>query len=90
MKMTFAAILLFVLALPAYGADRHRVSEQDARRACMDQAHRSGHSVSDIRSVHREGDSYRIDLRVQGLRSRLICKYDGRKGVQLQWTNAQP
>jgi hypothetical protein len=90
MKTTFAAILLFVLAVPAYGAERHRVSEKDARRACTDQAHHLGHSVSNIRSVHRDGDSYRIDLRVQGLRSRLICKYDGRRGVQLQWTNAQP
>jgi hypothetical protein len=90
MKMTSVAILLFVLAFPVYGADRHRVSEKDARRACTDQAHHFGHNVSDIRSVHRDGDSYRIDLRVQGLRSRLICKYDGRRGVQLQWTNAQP
>lgn len=90
MKATFAGVLLFALALPAIAADRRPVSEKSARRACLDQASSSGQNVSEVRSVRREGDSYRVDLRVQGVRSQLICKYDARMGPQLLWTNARP
>ena len=83
----------------AYGSDWNdrdwrwsggKWGEDDARRACMEQAQATRHNVTGTRSVSKDGpNSYTLALRVQGVNQPLICHYDqGNRTAQLEWPNA--
>jgi hypothetical protein len=91
---TIIAVIVLALALPAYGADwgrggGARRGEEDARRVCMEQARATGHNVTGVGAINRNGrDDYRVMLQVPGMRQALMCHYDQRSGgAELQWSN---
>ncbi len=89
MRKMIVIMVMFACALPACALDHALRDRQEAREECVEQARASGHRVTGVQSVAREGrDQLMVLLRVEGgAKSILICDYDERlrKVTLLRW-----
>lgn len=62
--------------------------EENARRACMDEAQRTSHTVTGMRSVSKDGpSSYTLAMRVRERNEPLLCHYDeGSRAAHVDWS----